>query len=143
MKAEGSVAEAAHAGLVAEDRAAAARRGRVDGEHGDLVALGDEVQPELIDQGRLAGAGRAADADADGVAGRGQETLEQGAGARLVLGLGAFDQGDGAGERHPVAGADRLSGPLGVLPRFGLALHEHAGRGKHARTQDRCERSLG
>ena len=58
MKAAGLGGEPAHARLVAEDRAAAARGGRVDGEHGDLVALSDEVQPELIDQRRLAGAGR-------------------------------------------------------------------------------------
>ncbi len=127
MKADRLGGEPAHARLVAKDRAAAARGGRVDGEHGDLVALSDEVQPELIDQGGFAGAGRAADADADGTAGIGEETLEQLAGARLVLRLDAFDQGDGAGERHPVARADGLSGPVGVSSRFGLALHGASG----------------
>ena len=39
MKAFGSAAEARHAGLVAEDRAAGAGRARVDREHRDPVAL--------------------------------------------------------------------------------------------------------
>src|SRR6185437_2600804 len=92
----------AHTRFVAKDRAPAARGGRVDGENGDLVALSDEVQAELIDQGGFSGAGRAANAHADCTAGIGEETLKQLAGARLVLRLDAFDQGDGAGEHHPV-----------------------------------------
>ena len=42
--------EFAHAGLVAEDRPAGPGRRRVDREHGDLVALSDQVQPEVVDQ---------------------------------------------------------------------------------------------
>ena len=131
--------EPAHARLVAEDRAAAPRRGGVDGEHGDLLALGHEVKPELVDQGRFAGARHAADADADGLAGAGQEVLEQSLGAGLVLGLGAFDQGDGAAERHPVAADDRLGGRVQIIllgrasPLMGCGVKR-----KQAEAQDGC-----
>ena len=87
------------------------------------MALRHEVQAELVDQRRFAGAGHAADADPDGFAGRGEELIEQRFGARLVLGLGAFDQGDGAGERHTVAVADGLGRPLNVLLRSVVAAH--------------------
>ena len=69
MKASGSAASVLHAGLVAEDRAAAARARRVDRQHGDLVAGAGEVRAERLDERRLADAGRSADADPDRLAG--------------------------------------------------------------------------
>ena len=115
--------EPAHARLVAEDRAAAPRRGGVDGEHRDLLALGHEVEPELVDQGRFAGAGNAADADANGLAGARQQVFEQNLGARLILWLGAFNQGDGAAERDPVADDDRPGGRVQIILRGVFAAH--------------------
>ena len=115
--------EAPHARLVAEDRAAAPGRGGIDGEHGDLLAHGHEVEPELIDQRGFAGAWHAADADADGLSGAGQEELKQALGADLVLGLGAFDQGDGAAERHAVSADDGLGGVVQVAAGGVLRAH--------------------
>ena len=50
----GRTGQLLHARLVAEDRAAAARARRVDREHRDAMALGDDVQPERFDERRLA-----------------------------------------------------------------------------------------
>ncbi len=87
--------EPPHPGLVAKDRPAGSRRRWIDGENGDLVALADQVQSKLIDEGRFTGAGDAGDADSDGIAGEGQEAIEQRFSAGLILGLRAFDKGDG------------------------------------------------
>ncbi len=103
MKARWFGGEPPHPRLVAEDRAARTRRGWIDGKHRDLVALAHEIEAELIDQRRLAGAGHAANADADRLAGIGQEGFDQGLRCELIFGLGALDEGDGAGERYAVA----------------------------------------
>ena len=87
------------------------------------MPLGDEVQPKLIDQSRFTGAGDAADPDPDRVAGMRQQQVEKRFRIGLVVGLGALDQGDGAGERDPVAGSDGLGGLLDVLPGRVLAGH--------------------
>ena len=66
-----------HPRLVAEDRAAGARRGRVDREHRDLVAALDQEHAERVDGGGFADARRAGDADAHRLAGIGQQRLDQ------------------------------------------------------------------
>ena len=108
MKAHRLLRQPAHARLVAEDRAARALRGRVDGEHGDPVAGGDEVHAELVDGRRLADARHAGDAEAQRAARRRQQRLQQLLGERGVLGLGALDERDGARQHRPVAGADAV-----------------------------------
>src|SRR3546814_15283271 len=55
-----------HAGLVAEDRAAADLGGGIDRQHRHFVARLDPQQAEALDEGRTADAGHAADADATG-----------------------------------------------------------------------------
>jgi hypothetical protein len=87
------------------------------------VALADEIEAELVDQGRFAGTGNAADADPDGVAGMRQQPVEQRLRALLILRLGALDQGDGARKRHPVAGADGLGDLLNVVLYGVIAAH--------------------
>ena len=126
MKAACLGGEPAHARLVAEDRTAAPGRGRIDGEHRHLLAAGNQVQPKLIDERGFAGAGNAADADPDGVAGARQQPLEQRLRADCVLGLGALDEGDGTGERDPVAGLDGLDRLVHGLP---VAFGAHGERG--------------
>ena len=48
--------EPRHPRLVAEDRAAGARRGRIDRQHRDLVAALDQEHAERVDGGGLADA---------------------------------------------------------------------------------------
>src|SRR5581483_5848959 len=69
--------EPRHARLVAEDRAAGAGRGRIDGKDSDLVALTGEIGAERVDGGRLARAWRPGDADAHGFAGAREQLLHQ------------------------------------------------------------------
>ena len=103
--------EARHAGLVAQDRAAGAAARRVDGQHGHAVAGRGEQGAEGVDEGALADAGHAGDADALRVAGVRQQRWRTRLGPGLVLGPGALDQRDGAGEevrsplRTPAASA--------------------------------------
>src|SRR3546814_10319592 len=66
-----------HAGLVAEDRAAADLGGGIDRQHRHFVARLDQQQAEALDEGRLADAGHAADADAHGGAAERQQSLKQ------------------------------------------------------------------
>ena len=54
-----------HPCLVGEDRAAGHAARRVHRKHRDAMAARDQMQAERFDEGRLAHAGRAADADAD------------------------------------------------------------------------------
>ena len=49
--------------------------------------------------------------------------LEQNLGARLILWLGTFDQSDGAAERDPVAGDDRLGGRIQIILQGVFAAH--------------------
>ncbi len=98
--------EPRHPRLVAEDRAAGARRRGIDGQHRDLVPLGDQSHAERIDGGGLADTRRARDADANSLAGERQQFLNQIARLRLMIGAAAFDQGDGAGQRRAVARAE-------------------------------------
>src|SRR5262245_29534535 len=100
------------------------------------MALSSEVEPKLVDQRRFARARNAADADPDRFAGEGHEPLEQRFGADLVLRLCAFDQCDGARERHAVAGADGLCGLLNLLFRSIRFAHGWRRRGKPGSTQE-------
>jgi hypothetical protein len=68
-KVAGVTGQALHPGLVAEDRAAAAPAGWIDGQHGDLVAGAGEPGAQLLDERRLPGAGPAGDAHPDRPAG--------------------------------------------------------------------------
>ena len=102
----GIAGELLHPGLVAQDAPSGALRGGVDGEHRDLVAARREVEPEGLDEGALAGAGNPGDADADAVAGERQELVQQGGGRQRMIGAAALDQGDGLGQRPPLAGAN-------------------------------------
>ena len=103
MNAAGARAELRHAGLVAEDRAAAALRAGIDRQHRDAAAAGDAVEPEALDKGRFAGAGRPGNADPGGAAGVRQDLLDQRLGPGAVVGAGRFDQRHGARQRPPVA----------------------------------------
>ena len=72
------------------------------------MARGDEIGAQGVDGGGFADAWHAGDADAQGRTGEGHERLHQSPRLGLMLGLAAFDQGDGAGERRPVARAQPL-----------------------------------
>ncbi len=95
-KAFGSAASRGMRVLSRKDRTAAARRGRIDREHRDLVAAAGEKGAQRVDGGGLADPGSAGDPDADCLAGRRQQILHQAARRLLVVGPPAFDQGDGA-----------------------------------------------
>jgi hypothetical protein len=87
-----------HAQPVAEDRATRKRAGRVDGNHPDRLPGAPHLDDELIDEGTLARARRAGDADQIGAAGmRVQPPYEIGGARRFVL-----DLGDGARNRASV-----------------------------------------
>jgi hypothetical protein len=106
MNALSSAEKQRHSSLVAEDRAAGARRRRVDRQHRNLVALCDQRHPERIDGGGFTDARRAGDADADRVARQRKQLLHQIARLRLMIGAAAFYQRNGAGQRRAVAGAN-------------------------------------
>jgi hypothetical protein len=92
-----------HARLVGEDRAAAALRRRIDGEHRDMPTTCDPIEAKALDKGGFAGPGGTRNSQADGAAGLGQQRLDQPFGLVAMVGPGRFDKGDGAGERPPVA----------------------------------------
>src|SRR5216683_6582266 len=92
-----------HAGLVSEDRTPAALRGRIDGEHRDTPAECYAVEAKALDEGRFARTRRAGNADADRTPAIWQEHLDEPLGLLAMVGAGRFDQGDGAGERPPIA----------------------------------------
>jgi hypothetical protein len=93
--------EPGHAGLVAEDAAAAAGRRRVDRQHRDPVALVDELAAEGVDEGGLADAGDSGDADPDGRGGVRQQPGEHVLGEDPVVGPTRLDQRDRAGDAGP------------------------------------------
>ena len=66
-----------HAGLVAEDRAAGAVGGRIDGEHGDAVARRRQIAAELVDEGGFADARQPGDADTLRAAGPAMQPVQQ------------------------------------------------------------------
>src|SRR5207245_10692730 len=100
-----------HADAVAEDRAAAERAARVDGEHADLETVAAKETDELVRERRLARPGRAR--DADGVRGAGAQV-------EATDGLGGgvpprLDEGEQRGDRGPVAATGRVDERGGVV----------------------------
>ena len=65
-----------------------------------------EISAERVDGGRLAGAGRAGDAEPHRLAGQRQQFLHQKVRLLAMVGALALDQRDGARQRRAVAGAD-------------------------------------
>src|ERR1022692_484871 len=93
-----------HARLVAQDAAARYLAGGVHRQYGDFLrALAGEVHAQHFDEGTFAGARHAGDAHANGIAGVGQALLQYILGQLDVLGVQAFDQGDGSAENRAVA----------------------------------------
>ena len=98
-----------HARLVAQDAAARHLAGRVHGQHRDFLrALAGEIHAQHFDEGALAHAGHAGDAHANGIAGVGQALLQHVLRQLDILGVQAFDQGDGAAEDGAVAAQHAL-----------------------------------
>ena len=96
----GVLVVALHTDAVGEDSAACKGAGGVCGEDADLrvgrtvPAPGPEVGGYSIDEGALARAGRAGDADGVGSANVGADAMDEVSG----VGAGAFDDCDGSGE---------------------------------------------
>ena len=68
---------------------------------------GDQVQAEGLDEMSTFQPRNAGDADAERTAGGRCEQLDQPRGVVAVVGAGGLDEGDGASQRPPVAGAHR------------------------------------
>ena len=100
-----------HADAIAEDGAAGERRGRIDGDDSDALLLRAVVLRQRRHERRLAGAGRAGDADDARAAGSGIELGQE----ELRVGSFALDEGDGAAEGAEVAGDD-VGGEVGHDP---------------------------
>ena len=101
--------ELLHARLVAEDAALGALTGGVDGEHGQAAPLlAEHVDAELVDAGRFAGTGHAADAHTDAASAVGQALIDDLLGTGLVVGVDTLDEGDGLREDGDVALEDAL-----------------------------------
>ena len=100
------VADALHAGLVAEDRASAAFRRGVDGQHREFVAQRYDHVADSFDERGFAGSRDARDADADRFPGVGQTRLDDLLRLRIVRRVGRFDQRDGLRECGDVARED-------------------------------------
>jgi hypothetical protein len=98
-------AEPLHARLVTEDAAAAQAAAGVDGQHRHAVPALHQEQAQRLDEGALAHAGNAADAQAKRAAGVGRQGVEQGVGQRPVIAARGLQQRDGLGQRAPCRGA--------------------------------------
>ena len=119
--------EPGHAGLVAEDAAAAQRAGWVDGEHREAAPLFKEEEAEVLDEGALAHARDAGDADAVRLASVREQLDEDLLGLAAVPGVVGLDEGDGAREH----GAVVIQDPLDVLLDRELAATRRCGRCAH------------
>ena len=108
MKTSGLLQMLSMAGLVAEDRAAAALRRGVDGQHGQAVAQRGDHVPDGLDEGRLAGSGDSCDADADGFSGVGQTAFDDLLRLGVVGRVGGFDERDGLRKDGDLTGEDSL-----------------------------------
>src|SRR5262249_30384178 len=97
-----------HPRLVTEDGAAADLRRWVDSQHRDPMALPNQMQPERLDETGFADPGRAGDAEADRLAGRWQQLVEERGGFAAMIGARRLDERDGAGERAAVTRDDAL-----------------------------------
>jgi len=112
-----------HPGLVAEDRAAADARRGVDRQDGYTVAALDQMQTQHLDEGALADARHAGQADAQRLAARGQQCVQQFVGAGPVVGPPALQQRDGPGQRASLARPPLLE----QVVQQGLVGGEHVG----------------
>jgi hypothetical protein len=72
-----------------------------------MPAARQAIEPEALDKGRFAGTGRAGDADPRGASGPRQDRLDQPLGFVAMVGTARLDEGDGAGQRAPLAAAQR------------------------------------
>ena len=99
----GATRQSTHAGFVAEDRALCDRTGGIDGEHRYLMTFVAKHIAERLNEGRLACAGHACDADAECSTGFGQESLKDALSLAEVFGVIAFDESDGARENDAIA----------------------------------------
>ena len=106
------VADALHAGFVAENRAAAALRRGVYGQHRQLVAQPRDHVADGLDEGRFAGSRDARDADADRFPGMREARLDDLLRLRIVVGVRRFDERDGLREGGDVA----CENALDILP---------------------------
>ena len=100
-----------HAGLVAEDRTAAALRAGVDGQYRQLVLERGDHIAYGFDEGRFSGSRDARDADAYRFPGMRQALFDDLLRLGIVVGVAAFYQGDGLRKRRDVA----LKNALDVL----------------------------
>jgi hypothetical protein len=108
---------ALHADAIAEDGAARERRGRIDAHDTDALAGGTIVRDQRVDDGGLAGAGVAGDADDVRVAGLREQRLqlgERGGDAIVEIAHEARGGANVEGEGHGGGFLKRCSGPAGV-----------------------------
>ena len=117
--------ERVHPDAVAEQRAATAATGRVDGDDADAeLVLLVEAEPayELVGQRRLAGAAGAGDAEHRGArrGRRGADRVEERRVEPVELG-----SGDGAGEGAALAGQHGVGGRLAIVPEIDVARLDH------------------
>jgi hypothetical protein len=91
-----------HACLVAEDRTAGARAGRIDREHCDAMTLLNEPHAQSLDERRLPGTGRAADPDPSCAARVRHQFVEQRRGFIAMIRPRRFHERDRACERSPI-----------------------------------------
>jgi hypothetical protein len=96
--------EPRHARLVAEDRAAAARRARIDCEHRHELALRGEHGAQRVDRGRFAHTRHAGNPDPQRLPRLGQNLLQQLTRRIAPILPARFHQRDGARERGALAG---------------------------------------
>jgi hypothetical protein len=115
--------EPGHPGLVAEDAAAAAGRRRVDRQHRDPVPVVDELAAEGVDEGGLADAGDAGDADPLGRPRVRQQPGQHVLGEDPVVRAARLDQRDRAGDAGPRPGEDRVCVPRCLRPPVGGVVH--------------------
>ena len=62
------------------------------------MSPGREIQAEGLDEGAFPRPRHPGDADADGLAGIGEQVVEEGGGGERVVDIAALDQGDGLGQ---------------------------------------------
>jgi hypothetical protein len=97
----------------------------IDGQHGDSMPAFDQVHAQRFDEGRLADAGHARYPEAQRTPGMRQDGVEQFLRPQAVVASRRFDQGDGLGQRPPIAGEQALD-QREVLPiHIGLAQFGH------------------
>jgi hypothetical protein len=74
--------------------------------------LRDQVQAQRLDEGALADAGHAGDAEAERLAGVRQQFGQQRVGLRAVVGAGGLEQRDRLGDGAALAAADGAALPV-------------------------------